>query len=142
MHKSHQYITDNAACNVTSTNSLTPSTTGATPIVDECGGHFGPTDTGEIEYHYHSRAIVPYHTACQGPSLSQCAGTQRGTNYCHPGCGADVCVQPGTSEDDLRTYLAQWDPTWLDKYTTNDYATKTEFKALKQLVKELMEEFA
>lgn len=94
---------------------------GAAPIVDECGGHFGPTDTGEIEYHYHSRPIVPYHLACQGPSLSNCAATQRGTNFCHPGCGYDVCVQPGTSETELRSYLGQWDPTWLDKYTVNDY---------------------
>ena len=38
---------------------------GAAPVVDECGGHFGPTDTGEVEYHYHSRTIVPYHLACQ-----------------------------------------------------------------------------
>ena len=38
---------------------------GAAPVVDECGGHFGPTDTGEVAYHYHSRTIVPYHLACQ-----------------------------------------------------------------------------
>ena len=38
---------------------------GNAPVVDECGGHFGPTDTGEVAYHYHSRTIVPYHLACQ-----------------------------------------------------------------------------
>ena len=38
---------------------------GAAPVVDECGGHFGPVDTGAVEYHYHSRQIVPYHLACQ-----------------------------------------------------------------------------
>jgi len=93
---------------------------GSAPIVDECGGHFGPVDTGEVVYHYHSRPIVPYHMACQGPSLSQCAETQSsGTSWCHPGCGADVCVQPGTSEAALRAYLATWDDTWLDNYTTN-----------------------
>jgi len=97
---------------------------GAAPVVDQCGGHFGPTDTGEIEYHYHSRQIVPYHLACQGPSLGNCEYTQRGTNYCHPGCGAEVCVQPGTTEAALRAYLAKWDPTWLDKYSTNDYKPK------------------
>ena len=43
---------------------------GAAPVVDECGGHFGPTDTGEVVYHYHSRTIVPYHLACQGSNLS------------------------------------------------------------------------
>lgn len=99
---------------------------GAAPVVDECGGHFGPIDTGEIEYHYHSRTITPYHMACQGPSLGRCAETQKGTNFCHPGCGADICVQPGTDEAKLREYLAQWDPTWLDKYTVNDYQLKTE----------------
>merc|ERR1719495_1230758 len=94
---------------------------GSAPVVDECGGHFGPVDTGEVLYHYHSRPIVPYHLACQGPSLGQCASTQRGTNYCHPGCGADVCIQPGTSEAELREYLATWDDHWLDSYTTNNY---------------------
>jgi len=94
---------------------------GAAPVVDQCGGHFGPVNTGEVVYHYHSRPIVPYHLACQGPSLGQCDSTQRGTNYCHPGCGAEVCVQPGTSEDDLRAYLDTWDPFWLDQYTTNQY---------------------
>jgi len=67
---------------------------------------------------------VPYHLACQGPSLNKCAETQRGTNFCHPGCGAEVCVQPGTSEAALRAYLKQWDSTWLDKYSTNDYKPK------------------
>jgi len=94
---------------------------GAAPVVDECGGHFGPVDSGEVVYHYHSRPIVPYHLACQGPSLGQCAETQEGTNFCHPGCGADVCVQPGTSEGAMREYLATWDDTWLDQYSTNHY---------------------
>ena len=26
---------------------------GAAPVVDQCGGHFGPVDTGEVVYHYH-----------------------------------------------------------------------------------------
>ncbi|KAL5246790.1 hypothetical protein ACHWQZ_G018854 [Mnemiopsis leidyi] len=94
---------------------------GKTPVVDECGGHFGPIDTGEVKYHYHSRAIVPYHLACQGPALGQCNRTQSGTNYCHPGCGYQVCVQPGTDEEKLKSYLAKFDDTWLDKYTVNPY---------------------
>ncbi|XP_063693509.1 uncharacterized protein LOC134825283 [Bolinopsis microptera] len=94
---------------------------GVAPVVDECGGHFGPTDTGEVKYHYHSRAIVPYHMACQGPALGQCDGTQSGTNYCHPGCGAQVCVQPGTSETKLKEYIGKFNDTWLEKYTTNPY---------------------
>lgn len=98
---------------------------GAAPIVDECGGHFGPVDeSGEVVYHYHSRPTAPYHLACQGPSLSKCSETQRGANYCHPGCGADVCVQYGTDEQKLRTYLAKWKEGWLDQYTVNDYKSK------------------
>ena len=26
---------------------------GAAPVVDQCGGHFGPVDSGEVVYHYH-----------------------------------------------------------------------------------------
>jgi len=94
---------------------------GSAPVVDQCGGHFGPVDTGEVVYHYHSRPIVPYHLACQGPALGKCDATQRGTNFCHPGCGADVCVQPGTSEEELRAHLATWDGGWLDNYSVNLY---------------------
>lgn len=96
---------------------------GALPVVDECGGHFGAVDGsgGLPVYHYHSRQFAPYHLACQGPSLGKCAETQRGNNYCHPGCGADVCVQPGTDEQKLREYLAKWNPKWLDMHTVNDY---------------------
>jgi len=97
---------------------------GLTPIVDECGGHFGPVtddEDAEVLYHYHSRVFVPYILACQGPALGNCDDTQGITNYCHYGCGAEVCVQPGTSETKLREYLAGWDDEWLDQYTTNDY---------------------
>ena len=96
---------------------------GGIPIVDECGGHFGPVDTGEVVYHYHSRVIVPYTLACQGPALGKCDDTQRGTNYCHTGCGAQVCVQPGTNETALNEYLNNWDSTWLSKYTVNDFTS-------------------
>ena len=106
-------------------------------MVDECGGHFGETDTGEVEYHYHSRVITPYHQACQGPSLGKCAGTQEGANFCHPGCGAEICVQPGTDEGKLRAYLAQWDPEWLDKYTVNDYKVKKNIVSLSAMAQTL-----
>jgi len=96
---------------------------GLTPIVDECGGHFGPVDeTGDVVYHYHTRPFVPYTLACQGPALGKCEETQGRTNYCHYGCKAEVCVQPGTSETKLREYLAGWDEGWLDRYTVNDYS--------------------
>ena len=50
---------------------------GVAPVVDECGGHFGPTDTGEVVYHYHSRTIVPYHLACQGSAIYISIGLQQ-----------------------------------------------------------------
>ena len=103
---------------------------GETPIVDECGGHFGSVDTsGKVEYHYHSRTTVPYHLACQGPALKKCATTQGKTNYCHPGCGAEVCVQPGTDSERLNQYLNEFDSTWLAKFTVNDYERKSSSKA-------------
>eukprot|EP00116_Pleurobrachia_bachei_P017884 sb/3478146/ len=65
--------------------------------------------------------------ACQGPALGNCAATQRGTSYCHPGCGGyEVCVQPGTNERDLREYLGRWDPEWIDQYTVNPYQEEKE----------------
>ena len=85
---------------------------------------FGPVtddEDAEVVYHYHTRAFVPYSIACQGPALGKCNETQGITDYCHYGCGAEVCVQPGTKEIKLKNYLDQWDSTWLAKYTVNDY---------------------
>ena len=104
---------------------------GSAPVVDECGGHFGPVsdDSDEVVYHYHTRSYVPYTLACQGPALGKCNETQgtnarnenQGTNFCHYGCGAEICVQPGTKREALERYLDQWDKDWLKKYTVNDY---------------------
>ena len=74
-----------------------------------------------VVYHYHATTYCPYHMACQGPALGQCNRTQYGqphlrpqgvtergignANFCGKGCGADVCVQPGTPEPALRHYL-------------------------------------
>ena len=104
---------------------------GSAPVVDECGGHFGPVsdDSDEVVYHYHTRSYVPYTLACQGPALGKCNETQgtnarnenQGTNFCHYGCGAEICVQPGTKREALERYLDHWDKDWLNKYTVNDY---------------------
>ena len=32
--------------------------------------------------------------------------------------------QLGTNEEDLRDYLAKWDESWLDNYSTNDFSKK------------------
>jgi len=98
---------------------------GKAPVVDECGGHFGPVsdDLDEVVYHYHTRPYVPYTLACQGPALGKCDETQTNTtNFCNYGCGAEVCIQPGTKEGALRKYLKTWNEDWLDKYTVNDYS--------------------
>jgi hypothetical protein len=95
---------------------------GSAPVLDECGGHFGPTDDDkldEIVYHYHATTYSPYHLACQGPALGKCESTQHGASFCGEGCGAEVCAQPGTKMAALRTYLSKWNSTWLDHYTTN-----------------------
>ena len=95
---------------------------GAAPVLDECGGHFGPTDDDDLTnvvYHYHSTTYTPYTIACQGPALGECESTQGGANFCGKGCGADVCVQPGTAKEDLVSYLSAFDKTWLDNYSNN-----------------------
>ena len=98
---------------------------GTAPVVDECGGHFGPVsdESDEVVYHYHARPHVPYTLACQGPALGKCDETQTNTtNFCHFGCGAEVCVQPGTKEGALRKYLANWNETWLDSFKSNRFS--------------------
>lgn len=108
---------------------------GARPVLDECGGQFGPvppsgnstnTDpsTWDVAYHYHASTSTPYHLACQGPALGRCDSTQGGTNFCGKGCGAEICVQPGTDRKKLEAYLAKWNSTWLQSYTVNDFERK------------------
>jgi hypothetical protein len=98
---------------------------GAAPILDECGGHFGPVNDNstEVVYHYHATTYTPYHLACQGPALGKCEQVQHGANFCGKGCGADVCVQPGTERADLEKYIKRFDSTetWLSKHSINKF---------------------
>jgi len=106
------------------------------PVLDECRGHFGPVDRdGTIEYHYHTQGVwnlpgtphKPYYMGCQGPSKGRCNETvnpnyDNGKNWCGPGCGHEICVQPGTDKEGLRRYLAQFGkPNWLDNFDVNDF---------------------
>ena len=105
---------------------------GAAPVLDECGGHFGPVDDDEsssITYHYHATTSTPYHLACQGPALGKCNETQFGVNFCGMGCGAEVCAQPGTARSDLAAYTSNWNETWLDSYSTNIDSSSVEVMA-------------
>jgi len=113
---------------------------GAAPVLDECGGQFGPVppaglnstqwghpSTWDVKYHYHASTATPYHLACQGPALGKCEETQGdGTSFCGKGCGADICVQPGTDRAKLEAYLAKFNSTWLSSYTVNDFEAKTD----------------
>lgn len=94
---------------------------GEAPVLDQCGGHFGPVQDGavEVEYHYHATTYTPYHVACQGPSLNRCEETQHGASFCGEGCGYEVCVQPGTDPEALRAYVGIWNTTWLESYSNN-----------------------
>ena len=81
---------------------------------DDGGGGDGG---GGVVYHYHATTYTPYHLACQGPALGACAST--GTQFCGPGCGAQVCAQPGTDARALEAYVGRFNASWLERYTTN-----------------------
>lgn len=120
-----------------STNVCTNARAFPDVVRDAGGGHFGLTDAGVVEYHYHATPYTPYHLACQvrlaaciqllltapsqGPALSKCDQTQHGVNFCGQGCGADVCIQPGTPEAQLCAYLDRFNSSWFDAYTNNLY---------------------
>jgi hypothetical protein len=98
---------------------------GEKPVLDECGGHFGPVPpNNETVYHYHAATAVPYYLSCQGPALGKCHTVQTGSyDACGTGCGSDICVQPGTNETALKAYLSKYNSSWLNSYTVNDYFT-------------------
>ncbi|KAJ1454640.1 hypothetical protein M885DRAFT_521580 [Pelagophyceae sp. CCMP2097] len=107
------------------------------PVLDECHGHFGAEPGGNVTYHYHASAVhnrggamahQPYYVGCLGPALGKCDETvddkyDGGKNWCGPGCGAQVCVQPGTDALKLEDYLEVFPNGrgWLERFTTNDY---------------------
>ena len=41
--------------------------------------------------------------------------------YCGKGCGAELCVQPGTHPNALEAYVGAFNASWLAAYTVNDY---------------------
>jgi hypothetical protein len=123
---------------------------GTAPVVDECNGHFGPitNEADNVTYHYHAHesfvmpsltfnkqepTFQPYFIGCQGPSKGKCNETiskaPKGMsdlkhNWCGIGCGADICVQPGTTNASLATYLKTFGKglDWLTGKTVNDYS--------------------
>ena len=112
---------------------------GATPILDECNGHFGCLDDEceTVTYHYHAinytydptknSTFFPYWTGCLGPSKGICNTTvseeyDNGANWCGPGCGAQICVQDGTNSDTLDAYIASFgNANWLNQFTINTF---------------------
>lgn len=123
---------------------------GTAPVVDECNGHFGPvtSNLSHVTYHYHAHesyvmpsltfekqepTFQPYFIGCQGPSKGKCNATiakapkgmhDLNHNWCGVGCGFELCVQPGTSNSSLTTYLGSFSKglDWLHRHTVNDYS--------------------
>jgi len=121
----------------------------ATPIVDECNGHFGYVpctfedyitskcsfaQQTKIAYHYHAvnfnytedkTTFYAYYIGCQGPSKLKCNQTFINDNlsiWCSPGCGYEICIQPTTSHIALNAYFAKLGkPRFLEQYTHNSY---------------------
>ena len=57
-------------------------------------------------------------------SSPRCAGPpQDEKNWCGPGCGYDVCVQPGTTPEAFYEYFEQFPagPAWLEGLTINNF---------------------
>ena len=115
---------------------------GEVPVLDECNGHFGAVGEdieGPVVYHYHYKNFTwdgnetnfePYWIGCQGPSKGLCKDTipanltqtPSASPICGNGCGYQICVQPGTSQQQLIDYLGYWgDPNWLQQFTVNPY---------------------
>ncbi len=48
-----------------------------------------------------------------------------GANWCGQGCGAELCVQPGTSRDALLSYLTEFRgqqaAAWLQRFSVNPF---------------------
>jgi len=134
---------------------------GTAPVVDECNGHFGPVTNSldDVTYHYHAHEMAvmpsltfdhqepsfqPYFLGCQGPSKGKCNSTiakaptgmlDLNHNWCGVGCGSELCVQPGTSNATLTTYLNKFGKglDWLQGYTVNEYSVCPECYRQKDL---------
>ena len=94
-------------------------------------------DIGTVAYHYHAQNAInevaggdgfrPYYLGCQGPAKGLCeknvnwTAHDMGHVYCAEGCGAEICVQPGTRADALGAYVDQFNATWLESFTVNKF---------------------
>lgn len=77
-------------------------------------------------------SFQPYFIGCQGPSKGKCNSTiakapdgmhDLDHNWCGVGCGFELCVQPGTADSDLESYLQGFGKgmDWLNEFSVNDY---------------------
>jgi hypothetical protein len=117
---------------------------GEKPVVDECNGHFGRTPDAGFTYHYHVQNVfnegttgpsehpglepgndfkASYYLGCYGPAKGKCDDIQGRDNYCNKeACGADLCVQPGSSKDEFDAYVQSFaDPQWHEGLSVNDF---------------------
>lgn len=58
------------------------------PMLDACGGHWGPTDeSGELSYHYHVQDLAPFTIGCYGPNPDNSLVSMEQCRSLYSGCG-------------------------------------------------------
>lgn len=57
------------------------------PLLDWCGGHFGPVPEGGSKYHNHIQTIPPFTFGCYGPTNEQSLVTREQCRAVYPSCG-------------------------------------------------------
>jgi hypothetical protein len=79
------------------------------PLLDACGGHFGPTpdSNGELVYHYHVQDKAPYTVGCHGPSAD---GGLVGIAECRA-LYPDIC-----GDDDVTEFTIKGTTFMYDRY--------------------------
>ena len=61
------------------------------PMLDACGGHWGPTpeSQGEMIYHYHVQDQAPFIIGCYGPNADDSLVTVEQCRSLYPGCNGE-----------------------------------------------------
>jgi hypothetical protein len=81
------------------------------PLLDACGGHWGPTPDGDGEsYHYHVQGQAPFTIGCYGPNPDNSLVTVEQCRSLYSGCGDGDNMQLDTPLG-----LVEYDP-WCPCY--------------------------
>jgi hypothetical protein len=82
------------------------------PMLDACGGHWGPTDeTGELSYHYHVQDRAPFTVGCYGPNPDNSLVTVQQCRALYSGCG-DGDEKTLTFADGKKMQYDPWCPCY------------------------------